>query len=646
MDFTAPLEFTKIFDLLCDCAVSDAAKERLAALRPSLSEAECRRNMQRTTAAKTILTHLGKPPLASMKEIGGVLELSGKGAMLTPGQLTRVAQFLFTCKRMKSYLKKAEGLCDIAFYGGSIDPLDPLYGEIDGAVRNERVDDAASPALRDIRRQTENENAQIRAKLESLLRGKKAWFSDGYVAVKNGRFTLPVKKECRHQLEGSVVASSSSGATLFIEPASVRRLQEELAELQIREENEIRRILYTLTALVDDCRAPLHTDMEAMESLDFLFAKAKLSEQMQAIPVPVTAERKIVIRAGRHPLLRRADCVPLDFAVGGGTRGVVITGPNTGGKTVALKTVGLLSMMAQCGLHIPAGEGTTLCLHNRILCDIGDGQSIAENLSTFSSHMTRIIGILQNASRESLVLLDELGSGTDPAEGMGIAVAVLGELGRRGCLYLVTTHYPEIKRYAEETPGLTNARMAFDRESLRPLYRLEMGVAGESCALYIAKRLGFPSRLLAAAREAAYRGETENAQDPAPAFCAETETDAGPSGPQPKIEREKPAPGGRRCDAFRLGDCVMVYPEKRLGIVCKPADAYGRVGVQIKKEKCTVSHKRLKLQVPAAELYPPDYDFSIVFDTVANRKARHVMERRHDPDAVVEIEPGQNTPGR
>lgn len=634
------LEFDKILDMLCDFAVSENARDELRKLEPSLSEAECRRRMLETTEARKILEACGTPPLASMSEIDKILELCRVGSMLLPEQLLKVAQFLFTCRRLKSYLRKAEGLGgSVAGYGGSIDELSALYEEIDRSIRNNTVDDSASPTLKDIRRKMENLKTQVRAKLESLLRSKKDWFAESFVSTRNGHFVLPVKREFKNQVSGSVIDISSSGGTVFIEPTAVRRLQEELAVLGIEEENEVRKILYTLTALVEEQTAVLRVNIEAMVSLDILFAKAKLSAQMKASPAKLTAERRIVIREGRHPLLKAQDCVPLDFEIGEEITGVVITGPNTGGKTVALKTVGLLSLMAQSGLHVPAGEGSEFCLHNLILCDIGDGQSITENLSTFSAHITNIIGILHSAGPESLVLLDELGSGTDPAEGMGIAVSVLGELRRLSCLFVATTHYPEIKEYADRADGLTNARMAFDKESLRPLYRLEMGEAGESCALYIARRLGFPEPLLRVAEAAAYHGPKK------PGGLGELpkpETELPERQPQiiavPALQKEKPQAqsGQRHCDRFTIGDSVLIYPQKETGIVYQPANDRGEIGVQIKGKKLMIPHKRLKLQVPASELYPPDYDFSIIFDSVANRKARRVLDKRHDPNVQIE----------
>jgi len=638
----AALEFHKILDMLCELAMSENAKQKLAELRPYLSECECRRRMQETTDARSILESSGTPPLASMKELDKILELCSKGSMLVPEQLVTIAQFLASCKRMKAYLKKAESMGGgVALYGASIDDLSALYDEIDRSIRNETVADWASPALRDIRRKMENVSIQVKAKLDSLLRSKKEWFMESYVSTRNGHFVLPVKKEFKNQVSGTVVDMSGSGGTYFIEPSSVRKLQEELAALQIEEENEVRKILYTLTSLVEEQMLQIRVNIEAMESLDFVFAKAGLSEQMKAIPVPVTTERKVIIRSGRHPLLKQDSCVPLDFEIGGDITGVVITGPNTGGKTVALKTVGLLSMMAQSGLHVPVAEGSEFCMHNLILCDIGDGQSIMENLSTFSSHIRNIIEILRLANHESLVLLDELGSGTDPAEGMGIAVSVLEELKRKNCLFVATTHYPEVKDYAGKAEKLANARMAFDRESLRPLYSLEMGEAGESCALYIAQRLGFPPRLLETARNAAYGQTFKKTKPDAPdEFAGDFSQHEGTTNPMPEIQKEKPKPSDaqKRCNRFNIGDSVLVYPKRQTGIVYRTANDRGEIGVQIKGKKLMIPHKRLKLQVPASELYPPDYDFSIIFDTVANRKARRVMEKRHDPNVMIKYE--------
>lgn len=649
------LEFYKIKDLLCELALTDGAKKILSSLSPSMRESDCLRRMEETTVARTILDTCGAPPLVPMRELEKLLTLARSGAMLLPDQLASIAQFLVSCRRIKAYLKKAEAHGPlIAGYGDSFLELPELLEELEKCIRNELVDSAASPALRDLRRRIDTAKEQIKSKLANILSGKKNYFSDGSVVMRNGRYVLPVRREYKNQVPGTVVDISGTGGTCFIEPLAVTKLQSELSSLELEEDNEVRRVLYTLTSMVDDNAASLSIDIEAVETLDVLFAKAKLSAQMDGIPVEIGMDRHMVIRGGRHPLLNRSDCIPLNFEIGEDIRGVIITGPNTGGKTVALKTVGLLSMMAQCGLHIPAEKGSHLCMHNLYLCDIGDGQSITENLSTFSAHLTNIIEILSMAGPESLVLLDELGSGTDPAEGMGIAVAVLEELRRRGCLFLVTTHYPEVKEYAEGAPGLMNARMAFDRETLRPLYRLELGEAGESCALYIAERLGFPSHLLGMARQEAYRTDRRE-QNPTetPAlrqadrreqFSSEDrfpDTNTAPHATAPRLIKKVPTPSPEQGDGasagtkFHLGDSVIITPEGETGIVFQSADGQGNVGVQVKGQKRRVNHKRLKLQVAASELYPEDYDFSILFDTVENRKARRQMEKGHQPGLTV-----------
>ncbi len=631
------LEFNIILENLSKYALSQNVKEKLLLLEPFLNESQCKSKMNETTEAKKILECMGTPPLTSMKDLDKILDLTQKGSMLIPEQLRSISSFIFTCKRMKSYLKKAEILnVDIAYYNSSFNDLDILFEEIEHSIRNDIVDDNASTTLRDIRRKIENLNSSIKVKLENILRTKKEWFSDGYVATRNGRLVLPVKKEYKNQVNGTVVDTSGTGSTYFIEPTIVRKLHEELSSLQIDEDNEVRRILYTLTALVEQYISELKINMDCMETLDFIFAKAKLSMDMKAIPVPITTNRKIIIKQGRHPLLKQDLCIPLDFEIGGDIRGIVITGPNTGGKTVALKTVGLLSLMAQSGLHVPVSEGSIFCMHNNILCDIGDGQSITENLSTFSSHITNIINILKNVSDESLVLLDELGSGTDPAEGMGIAISILNELKQKDCLFLSTTHYPEIKDFAKNTENIINARMSFDRESLKPLYKLEIGEAGESCALYIAERLGFPGHMLNQARDLAY-GQNNYIEKPN-SYTTFSENPLDNSNIQKRLLKELPKKAPLRSEKFNIGDSVKIYPQQDIGIIYKRANEKGEIGVQIKGKKQLVNHKRIKLLAPASELYPDDYDFSIIFDSVENRKARHQIERGYSPNSIVKYE--------
>lgn len=321
--------------------------------------------------------------------------------------------------------------------------------------------------------------------------------------------------------------------------------------------------------------------------------------------------------------------IPLQFEIGVDTRGIVITGPNTGGKTVAIKTVMLNCMMAQCGLHVTCREAD-ICMNSSYLCDIGDGQNISENLSTFSAHIKNVLEVLREADKESFVIMDELGSGTDPAEGMGIAIAILEELKKRGGLFLVTTHYPEVKEYAKKQGEIVNARMTFDKETLRPTYQMVIGEAGESCALYIADRLGMPNEMLRTAVRAAY------GEDALRAWNFQKEEKKPENKTAGKIIRRKEKKRGKELEEkYHIGDSVMVYPEKKIGIVCQGINEKGVLRVQLPGKKIWINHKRVKLHVKASELYPEDYDFSIIFDTVENRKIRHNMDRKYTEELIV-----------
>ncbi len=479
---------------------------------------------------------------------------------------------------------------------------------IENSIKSNRVEDNATSTLKDIRRKMSITQNNIKLKLESILQSKSGCFTENHVVTRNGKLVLAVKKSYKNQINGSIIGSSSTGTTVFIEPSSVQKLQIELSNLEVDEDSEVRKILYTLTALVEENIYSLRINKEYMEILDFAFAKAKLSIEMNAIQVEITSKRKTIIKQGRHPLLDSKTCQPLDFEIGDGINGVVITGPNTGGKTVVLKTVGLFSIMAQCGLHIPVEEGSMFSMHSNVLCDIGDGQSISENLSTFSAHITNIVNILNQVTSESLVILDELGSGTDPTEGMGIAIAILEELRNKNCIFLATTHYPEIKDYAKKTEGLINARMDFDKENLKPLYKLQIGEAGTSCALHIAQKLGLPQHMLYRAEKEAYGDSKYNSEK----VKYEKQISL------PKIVKEKPK--NQPMSSFVMGDSVEVLPKKDIGIVYKPEDDMGNLIVQVKGEKKKINYKYLKLLVPASELYPDDYDFRIIFNTWEERK--------------------------
>ena len=461
------------------------------------------------------------------------------------------------------------------------------------------------------------------------MRSNKECMADNYCTFRNKRICVPVKKEYKLKIRGSVIDKSATGNTLFIEPSGAAKYYEQLQQLRVGEENEIYRILYTLTAVVADVTAVMEENISMIEKLDFIFSKGKLSIDLGATEPSINTGRRISLKDARHPLMDKATNIPLQFNIGGETRGIIITGPNTGGKTVAIKTVMLNCMMAQCGLHVTCREAD-LCMNNSFLCDIGDGQNISENLSTFSAHIKNVLEVLREVNRDSFVIMDELGSGTDPAEGMGIAISILEELRKSECLFLVTTHYPEVKEYAGKTRNIINARMTFDKETLRPTYQMVIGEAGQSCAFYIADRLGMPTNMLKTAIRAAYG---QSAIETYPFSQKDTPVAKQNGNKLSKLKKQRN--NMALMNKFKRGDSVMIYPDKKIGIVCEPINKKGVLRVQMPNKNIWINHKRVKLHVAASELYPEDYDFSILFDTAANRKIRHDMERKYTDDTIL-----------
>lgn len=629
MNIEKQIEFDKIKELWKNLCVTDKAKEQIDKISFYLSERELRKQLKDTTDSRTMLEKLGMPPLPNVEEIKEILMAAEKGDCLTPFQLERVEKMLAAVRRLRDYLKRGKIYENaIAYYDENLDAAEDLREEISRQIRGGEVDDYASKELFQIRNQIVKCEEQMKQKAEQILRSHKEYMADNYCTLRNGRLCLPVKKEYKLKINGSVIDKSATGNTLFMEPVSISRYYEEIQLLKISEENEVYRILYTLTAMTADRSEVLRNNINMIEKLDFIFSKGKLSMDLDGVEPSINLERKIILKNARHPLMDRAINVPLQFSVGTGVSGIVITGPNTGGKTVAIKTVMLNCMMAQCGLHVTC-ENADICMNSSYLCDIGDGQNLEENLSTFSSHIKNVLEVLQNADRDSFVIMDELGSGTDPAEGMGIAIAILEELKRTGCLFLVTTHYPEVKEYAKHTESIVNARMTFDQETLQPTYQMIIGEAGESCAFYIADRLGMPKEMLQTAVRYAY-GESAVSK-----YQFRNEKNNLEHHRSNKIRKTvKNKKDIKLQEKFRRGDSVMVFPDKKIGIVCEPMNDKGVLRVQMPDKKIWINHKRVRLQVAASELYPEDYDFSIIFDTVENRKKRHDMERKYTEEQI------------
>lgn len=630
MNIEKQIEFDKIKEKWMELAITDQAKEQIRTVSFCLSEMELRKRLKDTTDSRLLMEQIGMPPLQNVSEIKEILVIAEKGGCLTPYQLEQVEKVLAAVRRLRDYLTRGRGSGNsLAYYDENLYTVEELREEIGRQIRGQEVDDYASKELLQIRRQIVKCEEQMRQKAEQVLRSNKECMADNFCTLRNGRICVPVKKEYKFRIQGNTIDRSSTGNTFFIEPSGAAKYYEELTLLKSSEENEVCRILYMLTALTAESADLMKEDMRMIEKLDFIFSKGKLSIDLDASDPAINTDRRIVLKDARHPLMDKDVNVPLQFEVGERARGIVITGPNTGGKTVAIKTVMLNCIMAQCGLHVTCKEAD-ICMNSAYLCDIGDGQDITENLSTFSAHIRNVLEVLNEVNKDSFVIMDELGSGTDPAEGMGIAVAILEELKKSGAIFLVTTHYPEIKEYADKTEGVVNARMTFDRETLKPAYQMVIGEAGESCAFYIADRLGMPNEMLRTAVRAAY-GEDALASYP----FGEEDTIVKKRNTK-KISRIKKSKGNAGLTAkYNRGDSVMVYPDRKIGIVCEPVNEKGVLRVQMPGKKIWINHKRVKLHVAAEELYPADYDFSIVFDTVANRKIRHDMERKYTDEVIM-----------
>ena len=495
------LEYNKIIERLTDKATSEQGRKLTAALEPMTDLEAIRKAQTETADALGYLLRKGSTSFGGNKDLGMCIRSLEIGSTLSIAELLRIAAFLENVNRIKSYGRKeredtpADSLDE---YFESLEPLTPLSNEIRRCILSEEeIADDASPALKKIRRSMTIANDRIHSQLASMISGScRTYLQDAVVTMRNNRYCIPVKSEYKGQVQGMVHDQSSTGSTFFIEPAAVVNLNNELRELEIKEQEEIAVILADLSAQAGAYTELLTGNQKAMTALDFIFAKAALALEQNATMPVFNTEHQIRIRQGRHPLLDKKKVVPIDIQLGIDFDLLVITGPNTGGKTVSLKTVGLLTLMGQAGLHIPALDRSELSIFEEVYADIGDEQSIEQSLSTFSSHMTNIVSILQQADGGSLCLFDELGAGTDPTEGAALAISVLDHLHGRGIRTMATTHYSELKVYALSTPFVENASCEFSVETLRPTYRLLIGIPGKSNAFAISSKLGLPDHII------------------------------------------------------------------------------------------------------------------------------------------------------
>ncbi|MBN2909083.1 endonuclease MutS2 [Polycladomyces sp. WAk] len=500
------LEYPRIREQVAEEASSSLGKERIAALEPTADAEEVSHRLAATAEGMDLLRLQGDVSLGGVRDIRPSLRRAEVGGLLNTGELLDIAGTVNAGRKLKNQVLQVDEEHPLPIIRGwveRIEGLRPLEEEITRRIDEQgEVSDHASPNLRQIRHHIRQVQREIRTTLEGILRnpGYQKMLQESLITLRNDRYVIPVKQEYRSAFGGIVHDQSASGATLFIEPASVVALNNRLRQWELEEQREVERILRELTAQVAAHVDALRQNVEALAELDLILAKARYARRIRGICPRVETERVIRLKQARHPLIPMEKAVPIDITLGDPYQGIIITGPNTGGKTVCLKTVGLLALMAQAGLPIPAEEGSAFPVFSGIFADIGDEQSIEQSLSTFSSHMTQIIRILKQADDHSLVLLDELGAGTDPTEGAALAIAILQDLLDEGCLVVATTHYSELKQFAHAHPGVTNASVEFDVRTLRPTYRLLIGVPGKSNAFAIAERLGLSPSIIEKAK--------------------------------------------------------------------------------------------------------------------------------------------------
>ena len=497
------LEFEKVLSILASFAATEGAKEKIMTLRPSVSIEKIRDRQKEVSEAKFYTETKGTPSFGGVKDVTKSIAMAQKGAMLSMSALLQIAGVLSSVMALESYLTLGNKAPHLEVYKKTLIPNKFLRDKITTAIlADDLMADNASPKLFEIRRSIKTCANKVRDILQKYTSGSDSrYLQENIVTIRNGRYVVPVKNEYRGEVKGLIHDTSASGSTVFIEPIQVVKTNNQLRTLEAEEKAEIERILYELSAECDRFSGDILTGYETLTSLAVIFAAAEMSHAFHATEPIMNTNKNVNLIEARHPLLDQAKAVPINVYLGKKFTTLVITGPNTGGKTVTLKTIGLLALMAQTGLHIPASEGSTLPVFDCILADIGDEQSIEQSLSTFSAHMVNIVGIMKTFTPQSLILFDELGAGTDPIEGAALAQSILERVTSCGCLCAATTHYAELKAYALDTPGVSNASCEFDVQTLRPTYKLTIGLPGRSNAFAIASRLGISPDIIKVAKQ-------------------------------------------------------------------------------------------------------------------------------------------------
>lgn len=607
------LQYHELKQIVQSYCVSGLGKRLIDKQEPSTNIQVVNNRLQETTEARAIIDAEGHIPFVGITNIESIIDSLEKGIILQPSDLVSLSDFLRGCRKIKQFMQSKEFFAPtLASYAQSMSEMKTIEEEINFTIKGSRIDSSASRELKRIRFKKEATEEKISERLNKFLNNStnKKYIQEFFISKKDDRYTIPIKASYKGQVPGAVIEVSSTGATVFIEPQTISKLSAELASLKADEEMEEYQILATLSGIIVAELQKLKVNMELISQYDMVFAKAKYSKQIAGIQPIVNDHGYIKIVNGKHPLLPK-DAVPLQFEIGKEYRSLIITGPNAGGKTIVLKTIGLLTLATMLGLHIAAEQGTEIAIFEHIFVDIGDNQSIENALSTFSSHMKNLSEIMSASNHRTLLLFDEIGSGTEPNEGAALAIAILEEFYHMGCLTIATTHYGEIKRYSELHSDFMNAAMQFDQETLSPLYQLVIGESGDSNALWISRKMNIKESVLKRA-EAYMENKDYQLKQVNPDKIR-----------QPKLRSEAIT---AKYD-YKKGDRVKLLDHNDFAIIYKEIDQFYNVVVYYKGEMIEVNVKRITLNLPAHELYPEGYDLETLFTDFATRKMEHDINR-------------------
>lgn len=603
-------EFKELVKIHC---VSSLGKELIDKLSPSKSLSVVKRRLSENKEAKNVLVNSNHIPLEGLFNINSIIEKVDKGMILDPMELTKVQDFLRGCKKIKNFMLDKEFYApNLSSYALNITECDFIESEINYIIKNNKVDSNASKELKKIRRNIEVCEAKIKERLNKFITSSnnKKYIQEFIISKRGDRYVIPIKASYKNEVDGTVLDTSSKGNTVFIEPANVSKFSIELVSLKSEESIEEYKILSYLTELIFEKIAQIKLNLEIISEYDMVFAKAKYSLNNHCITPKVNSRGYTKIVNGKHPLLK-GSVVPLNFEIGKTYRSLIITGPNAGGKTLSLKTVGILTLMVQCGFDICADENTEISVFENIFVDIGDNQSIENALSTFSSHIKNIAEIMNASNKSTLVIFYEIGSGTEPNEGASLAIAILEEFYQMGCITIASTHYGEIKNFANMHEEFENAGMMFDKDTLEPLYKLVIGKSEDSNALFISKKMGIRDKVLK--RASAYMKDKNYNLDLVKRSKIEGKNEV--------VEETKEIVN------YQVGDKVKLLDKDDFAIVYKELDKFNNVEVLYKNEFIKVNVKRTELYLKAQELYPQGYDINSLFTSYEDRKLEKDIQR-------------------